>query len=82
MEDKDELDVETKRAKRRIWKTKITSKIKVFVWRMVFNTLPARDQLAKSEIIHNAHERIFVFCFEKDENLSHFFFQCIVNTKV
>ncbi|XP_058742316.1 uncharacterized protein LOC131614778 [Vicia villosa] len=77
----DVVETQTKLALKRIWKTNIPSRLKVFGWKVALNRLPTKDQLVKRGIIRNEQE-LCVFCDEKAEDLDHLLFKCKISQKV
>lgn len=69
-------------ALKQVWMTKVPSKIKFFVWKVLLGRIPTREQLAKRGMIHNSHEKIYACCFKGNESLSHLFFGYRVSKKV
>lgn len=57
---------------RKIWKSKIPAKIKVFLWLMMNNATLTKDNLLKRKW---SGDPSCYFC-DNDENISHLFFQC------
>lgn len=78
----DQCDAATFEAVSRIWKRNVSSKIKVFTWRLMFNRIPTQDQLATRVILINSHDKVCAICFEVDETLINLFFHCKFGVKV
>lgn len=68
-----EFDLLAKSALRVMCETKISSKVKSLRWRLILDRLPTRSNLAKRGIIHNPHDKVYVFCFGLDEDIHHVF---------
>lgn len=82
VEEEDKWEKEVIKAVRQIWLTKVSSKIKNFVWRFLLNIIPIRYQLARKWMVHNSHEKVCACCFEEDGTVSHLYFDCRVCKKV
>jgi hypothetical protein len=59
---------------KKIWKSKIPAKIKIFLWLMTFDVLLTRDNLRKRKW---QGDPCCVFC-DCEESIPHLFFQCPV----
>ncbi|XP_058755974.1 uncharacterized protein LOC131629195 [Vicia villosa] len=59
-----------------LWKTKVPSRILIFGWRLIWNRLPTKVELAKRGILVNPSEIRCPFCLNFEEDLNHLFFEC------
>lgn len=55
------MEYGSKTVLKKLWKSKVPSKIKVFGWRLVLNRLPSRVQLFKRGFLHSGMIK-HVFC--------------------
>ncbi|XP_058762286.1 uncharacterized protein LOC131635664 [Vicia villosa] len=78
----DVLDTQSKLAFKRIWKTSIPSRLKVFGWRVVLNRIPTKDQLAKRGVIRDGQQQLCTFCQDKVEDLEQLMFNCSISQRV
>lgn len=51
------------KAYRYLSKTKLPSKIQIFIWRVILNRLPTPNALIRRGVITNPHDHYCVFCF-------------------
>ncbi|XP_058742476.1 uncharacterized protein LOC131614964 [Vicia villosa] len=65
-----------------IWKAKIPSKVKIFGWRFMLNSLPSKVELFRRCVIRDASSLLCPVCSEYDEDLNHLFFTCVGATRV
>ncbi|XP_058732910.1 uncharacterized protein LOC131604491 [Vicia villosa] len=64
-----------------LWKTKVPSRIHLFGWRLIWNRLPTKVELAKRGILVAAQLLKCPLCNRVDEDLDHLFLHChIVRT--
>ncbi|XP_058746316.1 uncharacterized protein LOC131619210 [Vicia villosa] len=59
-----------------IWEAQIPSKVQLFGWRMLRDSLPTRNQLLKRRIIQHIHEDTCIFCEQQKEDNPHLFMLC------
>ncbi|XP_058766126.1 uncharacterized protein LOC131639664 [Vicia villosa] len=59
-------------------KSHVPSNIQIFIWRLLLNRLPTRDELAKCGIIRSIHDLSIPLCFGTAEFHLHLFLLCIV----
>lgn len=59
-----------------VWKAKMPSKVKIFMWRLLKDKLPTRFQLSKRNIIVNQDQCRCVFGCPIGEDLYHLFLSC------
>jgi hypothetical protein len=71
-----ELDEDLLMALRKLWKSDIPSKVKVFGWRLLLKKLPTRAALSRRGILDNQHDLRCVFCSLSIEDTTHLFFSC------
>ncbi|XP_058775361.1 uncharacterized protein LOC131649626 [Vicia villosa] len=62
-----------------LWKTKVPSRILIFGWRLIWNRLPTKVDLAKRGILANPNDIRCPFCPNFEEDLNHLFFECSFN---
>lgn len=56
---------------KRLWKTKVLSKIQIFGWRLLINRHPSKIKLDKRGIFHSFIDLMCVYCFTLQEDLYH-----------
>lgn len=66
----------------KIWSCDVPTKVQIFVWKMMLNRLPTRDNLERRGIINNVHELCCVLCFEENETANHLFCNCRMSQAV
>ncbi|CAK8534459.1 unnamed protein product [Lathyrus sativus] len=76
LDETSELEITLKTVLDLIWKTKIPLKARIFSWRLVFDRLPTRSNLAARGLISNIHEIACVLCFNVVEDSNHLFITC------
>ncbi|XP_058725465.1 uncharacterized protein LOC131596740 [Vicia villosa] len=59
-----------------LWKTKVPSRIHLFGWRLIWNRLPTKAELAKRGILVEAQLLKCPLCNRVDEDLDHLFLHC------
>jgi hypothetical protein len=59
-----------------IWKCQVPSKVAGFVWLVLLNRVPTRDNLIRRRVIPEDGHRCCVFCGENVESVSHLFLYC------
>ncbi|XP_058776602.1 uncharacterized protein LOC131650919 [Vicia villosa] len=59
------------------WKAKITSKVKIFGWRFMLNSLPSKVEFSRRGVILEASTLLCLVRLEFDEDLNHLFFSCV-----
>ncbi|XP_058733482.1 uncharacterized protein LOC131605103 [Vicia villosa] len=57
-----------------LWEVKVPSKVKIFIWRLLFDKLFTRHQLIRRNIIPNSMENHCPFSTVSEENVFHLFF--------
>ena len=57
-----------------LWKLRVPSKVAMFVWRLIKDKLPTRDNLKKKRV--ELQEYLYPFCRLVDKSASHLFFHC------
>ena len=57
-----------------LWKLRVPAKVTMFVWRLIQDKLPTRDNLKKKWV--ELQEYLCPFCRLVDESASHLFFHC------
>ena len=57
-----------------LWKLKVPPKVAMFVWRLIKDRLPTRDNLKKKRV--ELQDYLCPFCRLEDESASHLFFHC------
>ncbi|MCH91379.1 putative ribonuclease H protein, partial [Trifolium medium] len=71
-----ELETNTVKALKTLWKNNVPSKFSIFGWRLLLEKLPTRVALYNKGIITNTHDICCVMCFKDVEDTQHIFFQC------
>lgn len=61
---------------------KAPSKVNVFVWRLILERNPTRDQLKKRGILVEDRDYVCVFCFRASENSNHLFDLCPITSRI
>ncbi|XP_058753180.1 uncharacterized protein LOC131626380 [Vicia villosa] len=65
-----------------LWKAEVPFKIKAFCWRLFLDRLPMIDGLVSRGIHFPVDDTFCVLCGKVPENRDHFFFGCLVGTKI
>ncbi|XP_058733030.1 uncharacterized protein LOC131604618 [Vicia villosa] len=78
----DVITSDTQMALEMIWETNISSKLKVFGWRVILNRLPSKDQLVKRGIITTDEDKICALYSVDFEDLDHLLFRCSFSQNV
>lgn len=60
----------------RFWRSKVSSMVLAFSWRLMLDRLPTREQLLHRNIIFEKFGSSCVFCFAHLETANHLFFSC------
>lgn len=63
---------------KKLWRTLIQEKIKNFMWRLLMNILPTRQNLGKKGIIVDLS---CPFCQSCTQNINHIFIECVFAKK-
>ncbi|XP_058783133.1 uncharacterized protein LOC131657791 [Vicia villosa] len=74
------VEVDIIRALNRMWKTKISSKILIFGWRLILNKIPTKTALARRHILTDPNLLVCPFCGVEDEDTNHLFVFCPVTS--
>jgi len=60
-----------------MWKVKLPPKVNIFLWRMLWNKLPSRDNLMRRNIIGEDGDLSCLFCQNSNEFVIHLSFGCL-----
>ncbi|XP_019447203.1 PREDICTED: uncharacterized protein LOC109350421 [Lupinus angustifolius] len=67
---------------KRLWASKVPSKLKCFAWRLFVGGVPTRMNLARRGIIGSLPSTLCAFCGELEESSDHLFFTCSLSYSV
>lgn len=62
-----------------LWKTKVSSKVLIFCWRLILNRLPTMMELARQGVLMGSHNLVCPLCFGGKEDLDHLFGECPIS---
>lgn len=65
-----------------LWEMKAPSRILIFSWRLIIDMLRTRDQQAKKDVVQSNSDKCYVFCFTKDESVTHLFDSCFISSHI
>lgn len=69
-------------ALKKVWKDKVSQKVKLFVWSLLHDRIPTRCQLARIRIITNEIDKLCVLCNELPEDADHIMWNCKIVQRV
>jgi hypothetical protein len=65
-----------------VWHKNIPSKVSLFVWRLLRNRLPTKDNLARRNILHSNDQLACVADCGDAETAQHIFLSCAISVNV
>ncbi|GAU23839.1 hypothetical protein TSUD_380010 [Trifolium subterraneum] len=76
-----EMQTNTAKALKFMWKNNVPSKVSIFGWRLLIDKLPTKEALYNRGVITNILERC-VLCHNDVEDINHIFFICTASEQV
>src|SRR4051812_11010884 len=71
------MTVVMEKAVKKVWKTKLPQKVKLFAWRLFQDRLTTRCQLASRGIITDDIDKVCVLCNDLLEEFDHIMWNCM-----